>query len=73
VQTYTDGSTALDDLKSNPPDLAIFDIKVPRMDGVGAPPFRQKSDVPVIFNLKGRGNRRIVRSNGRDDFVRKPF
>jgi len=29
IQTYTDGATALDGLKQNPPDLAIFDIKMP--------------------------------------------
>ena len=34
VNTYTDGATALDGLKQNPPDLAIFDIKMPRMDGM---------------------------------------
>ena len=34
VQTYTDGASALDGLKTNPPDLAIFDIKMPRMDGM---------------------------------------
>ena len=34
VQTYTDGATALDGLRGNPPDLAIFDIKMPRMDGM---------------------------------------
>jgi PleD family two-component response regulator len=34
VQTYTDGASALEGLKANPPDLAIFDIKMPRMDGM---------------------------------------
>src|ERR1700683_2709827 len=34
VQTYTDGASALEGLKGNPPDLAIFDIKMPRMDGM---------------------------------------
>ena len=34
VQTYTDGAQALDGLRANPPDLAIFDIKMPRMDGM---------------------------------------
>ncbi|MCB1542517.1 MAG: response regulator, partial [Rhodoblastus sp.] len=29
VQTYTDGASALDGLRTNPPDLAIFDIKMP--------------------------------------------
>ena len=32
VQTYTDGASALEGLKANQPDLAIFDIKMPRMD-----------------------------------------
>ncbi len=34
IQTYTDGASAIDGLKQNPPDLAIFDIKMPRMDGM---------------------------------------
>ena len=50
VQTYTDGSMALDGLKANPPDLAIFDIKMPRMDGMELlRRLRQRSDLPVIF------------------------
>jgi two-component system response regulator ChvI len=32
VMTYTDGVSALDGFKSSPPDLAILDIKMPRMD-----------------------------------------
>ncbi|MCB1472027.1 MAG: response regulator, partial [Rhodobiaceae bacterium] len=31
VQTYADGASALEGLKTNPPDLAVFDIKMPRM------------------------------------------
>ena len=34
VQSYTDGASALEGLKTSPPDLAIFDIKMPRMDGM---------------------------------------
>ena len=34
MQTYTDGASALEGVKANPPDLAIFDIKMPRMDGM---------------------------------------
>src|SRR5580700_7574602 len=50
VQTYTDGASALDGVKANPPDLAIFDIKMPRMDGMELlRRLRQKSDMPVIF------------------------
>ena len=37
-------------MKTNPPDLAIFDIKMPRMDGMETlRRLRQKSDLPVIF------------------------
>jgi two-component system response regulator ChvI len=50
IMTYTDGASALDGLKQNPPDLAIFDIKMPRMDGMELlRRLRQKSDLPVIF------------------------
>lgn len=34
VETYTDGASALDRLIARPPQLAIFDIKMPRMDGM---------------------------------------
>jgi two-component system response regulator ChvI len=36
VRTFTDGAEALPHLTETPPDLAIFDIKMPRMDGHGA-------------------------------------
>ena len=34
IVTYTDGASALDGFKISPPDLAILDIKMPRMDGM---------------------------------------
>ena len=34
VRTYTDGATALTALDANPPDMAVLDIKMPRMDGM---------------------------------------
>jgi len=34
IMTYTDGASALDGFKTSPPDLAILDIKMPRMDGI---------------------------------------
>src|ERR1700722_5937637 len=50
IMTYTDGASALDGIKSSPPDLAILDIKMPRMDGMETlRRLRQTSDVPVIF------------------------
>src|SRR5690606_11428205 len=48
VETYTDGASALDGLLARPPQLAIFDIKMPRMDGMELlRRLRQKSDIPV--------------------------
>ena len=50
VNTYTDGASGLEGLTSDMPDLAILDIKMPRMDGMELlRRLRQKSDVPVIF------------------------
>jgi len=48
--TCTDGFSALDGFKSSPPDLAILDIKMPRLDGMEMlRRLRQVSDVRVIF------------------------
>ena len=33
VQTYLDGESALIGLSRTPPDLAVIDIKMPKMDG----------------------------------------
>ena len=50
ITTYTDGVSALDGFRTTPPDLAILDIKMPRMDGMETLlRLRQKSDLPVIF------------------------
>ena len=76
VQTYTDGASALDGLKSNPPDLAIFDIKMPRMDGMELlRRLRQKSDLPVIFltSKDEEIDELFGLKMGADDFIRKPF
>ena len=34
TRVYSDGEAALKALTENPPDLAVFDIKMPRMDGM---------------------------------------
>ncbi len=76
VQTYTDGASALDGLKQNPPDLAIFDIKMPRMDGMELlRRLRQKSDLPVIFltSKDEEIDELFGLKMGADDFIRKPF
>ena len=50
ISTYSDGLSALDGFQTAPPDLAILDIKMPRMDGMELlRRLRQKSYLPVIF------------------------
>ena len=76
IMTYTDGASALDGLKQNPPDLAIFDIKMPRMDGMELlRRLRQKSDLPVIFltSKDEEIDELFGLKMGADDFITKPF
>ncbi len=76
IMTYTDGSSALDGFKSSPPDLAILDIKMPRMDGMETlRRLRQKSDIPVIFltSKDEEIDELFGLKMGADDFIRKPF
>jgi two-component system response regulator ChvI len=76
INTYTDGASALDGFKSSPPDLAILDIKMPRMDGMETlRRLRQKSDVPVIFltSKDEEIDELFGLKMGADDFIRKPF
>src|SRR5919202_904294 len=59
-----------------PPDLAIFDIKMPRMDGMELlRRLRQKSDLPVIFltSKDEEIDELFGLKMGADDFIRKPF
>jgi two-component system, OmpR family, response regulator ChvI len=76
IMTYTDGSSALDGFALTPPDLAILDIKMPRMDGIETlRRLREKSSLPVIF-LTSKGeeiDELFSLKMGADDFVRKPF
>ena len=55
VETYNDGQSALDAFTRSMPDMAVLDIKMPRMDGMDLlQRLRQKSAVPVIFpDLQG--------------------
>ena len=76
ITTYTDGSSALDGFNSNRPDLAILDIKMPRMDGMETlRRLREKSDLPVIFltSKDEEFDEIFGLKMGADDFVRKPF
>jgi two-component system response regulator ChvI len=76
VNTYNDGASALDGLSTNPPDLAILDIKMPRMDGMELlRKLRQKSDLPVIFltSKDDEIDELFGLKMGADDYIRKPF
>jgi two-component system response regulator ChvI len=76
ILTYTDGASALDGFKTSPPDLAILDIKMPRMDGMETlRRLRQKSDMPVIFltSKDEEIDEMFGLKMGADDFIRKPF
>jgi two-component system response regulator ChvI len=76
VKTYSDGAAALTALSAAPPDLAILDIKMPRMDGLELlRRLRQAADMPVIFlTSKDEEIDELMGLNaGADDYIRKPF
>jgi response regulator RpfG family c-di-GMP phosphodiesterase len=71
--TYTDGSSALGGFKLSPPDLAILDIKIPRMHGLETlRRLRQTSGVPVIFltSKNEEIDELFGLKMGADDFIR---
>jgi two-component system response regulator ChvI len=76
IMTYTDGISALDAFRSKPPDLAILDLKMPRMDGMETlRRLRERSDVPVILlgSMEEELDELVGLKMGADDFIRKPF
>lgn len=77
VRTFTDGAAALTALTTTPPDLAILDIKMPRMDGLELlRRLRQANEaLPVIFlTSKDEEIDELMGLNaGADDYIRKPF
>ncbi len=76
ILAYTDGVSAYDGISADPPDLAILDIKMPRMDGMELlRRLRQKSEMPVIFltSKDDEIDELFGLKMGADDFIRKPF
>ncbi len=76
VETYNDGQQALDAFSRRMPDMAVFDIKMPRMDGMDLlQRVRQTSPMPVIFlTSKDEEIDEVLGLRmGADDYVRKPF
>ncbi|WP_237487306.1 response regulator transcription factor [Parapontixanthobacter aurantiacus] len=76
TRVYSDGETALKALLENPPDLAVFDIKMPRMDGLELlRALRAQSALPVIF-LTSKDDEQDEEQGlemGADDYIAKPF
>tara|TARA_Y100000817_G_C16847694_1_gene540732 strand:+ start:1049 stop:1756 length:708 start_codon:yes stop_codon:yes gene_type:complete len=76
VRTYRDGSEALRGMTAEPPDLAILDIKMPRMDGIELlQRLREKGSMPVIFltSKDDEIDELLGLRMGADDYVKKPF
>ena len=76
TRIYSDGETALKALTDNPPDLAIFDIKMPRMDGLELlRRLRERSQMPVIFltSKDEEVDEALGLAMGADDYIAKPF
>ena len=76
TRVYGDGEAALKALVDNPADLAIFDIKMPRMDGLELlRRLREKSRMPVIFltSKDDELDEALGLAMGADDYIAKPF
>ena len=76
TRVYTDGEVALKALTENPPDLAVFDIKMPKMDGLELlRRLREKSQIPVIFltSKDDELDEALGLAMGADDYIAKPF
>ena len=76
TRVYSDGEAALKALADNPPDLAILDVKMPRMDGMELlRRLREKSALPVIFltSKDDELDEALGLAMGADDYIAKPF
>ncbi|MEO0590649.1 MAG: response regulator transcription factor [Pseudomonadota bacterium] len=76
TRLYSDGETALKALLENPPDLAVFDIKMPKMDGMELlRRVRERSAIPVIFltSKDDESDEEAGLELGADDYIAKPF
>jgi two-component system response regulator ChvI len=76
VRTYTDGAEALRALMQSPVDLAVLDIKMPRMDGMELlEKLRRTSELPVIFltSKDDEVDELMGLRMGADDYIKKPF
>jgi two-component system response regulator ChvI len=76
VICYHDGGEALEGLRADWPDLAVIDIKMPRMDGMSLlQQLRTEGDLPAIFltSKNDEVDEELGLRMGADDYVTKPF
>ena len=76
TRVYSDGEAALKALVDNPPDIAVLDIKMPRMDGLELlRRLRERSRLPVIFltSKDDELDEALGLAMGADDYIAKPF
>lgn len=76
VKTYNEGESALKGLQASPADLAVLDIKMPRMDGMEVlTKLRETSQMPVIFltSKDDEIDQLLGFKMGADDYITKPF
>ena len=74
VQTYIDAESALVGISRNPPDLAVIDIKMPRMDGEELlKRLRKKTVIPILFltSKDEEVDELLGLKLGADDFIKK--
>lgn len=76
VRTYSDGEEALREISRNPPNIAVLDIKMPRMDGMELlAELKKRSDLPIIFltSKDDEVDEAMGLRMGADDYIKKPF
>ena len=76
TRVYTDGQAALKAFADNPPDVGVFDIKMPQMDGMELlRRVRETSAMPVIFltSKDDELDEALGLAMGADDYISKPF
>jgi two-component system response regulator ChvI len=76
TRVYSDGEAALKALVDNPPELAVLDVKMPKMDGMELlRRLREKSELPVIFltSKDEEIDEALGLAMGADDYIAKPF
>jgi len=76
VRRHSDAQAGLQDLLDCPPDLAILDIKMPRLDGIDLlRRLRRRSSLPVIFltSKDQESDEMVGLKEGADDYITKPF